>query len=118
MKNVSSYTNLRLAAKAAGLVVVGEDQNGLLIQSDGCKSGYGWNPEHSDADAFQLACEVPLLVIHPVAGDRKSTRAAILNASVDIQKAREALTLKYKHVCGLQGFGALDDHCPACSNKE
>lgn len=49
---------LEMAAKAAGLNVVDADGAGLRISSDGCCTGYRWNPLTDDGDALRLAVKL------------------------------------------------------------
>jgi len=51
---------LELAAKAAGLRVVDTSGQGLRISSDGCCTGYPWNPLTDDGDALRLAVKLTL----------------------------------------------------------
>lgn len=54
---------LELAAMAAGLRVMGDRYHvgsGLTIASDGCWSGYSWNPITDDGDALRLAVQLEI----------------------------------------------------------
>jgi len=53
---------LELAAKAAGLKVIDAGGLGLRIESEGCKSGYMWNPLADDGDALRLAVKLKIRV--------------------------------------------------------
>ena len=54
--------HLRLAAKAAGYVVVGDADDGVSLLLEGRDSP--WNPEDSDADAFALMVALRLFPIY------------------------------------------------------
>ena len=49
---------LELAAKAAGLHIVDTDPPGVRISSDGCCTGYYWNPLTDGGDALRLAFDL------------------------------------------------------------
>ena len=55
---------LELAAKAAGMVVLDSGELGLRIDSDGCKTGYMWNPLTDDGDALRLAVKLEIDIHH------------------------------------------------------
>lgn len=98
---------LELAAKAAGLHVIGRRDEGLLIRSDGCKTGYDWNPRNDDGDALRLAVKLDIH-IHPCSDEKETlcwfvqsepitelynddpyaaTRRAIVRAAAEVGKA-------------------------------
>lgn len=106
---------LELAARAAGLPVMGEWGSsfgpfvGLCIRKDDCPSGYRWNPLTDDGDALRLAvklaieispcpthdsvmCEPkgnPDSIITTEALDDYGTRRAIVRAAAEIGRARK-----------------------------
>lgn len=49
---------LECAAKACGLIVIGYQGDGLLIASDGCRSGYLWNPLTNPADTAEMCAKL------------------------------------------------------------
>lgn len=49
---------LEAAAKACGLIVIGYQGDGLLIASDGCRSGYLWNPLSNPADTAEMCAKL------------------------------------------------------------
>jgi len=49
---------MECAAKACGLIVIGYQGDGLLIASDGCRSGYLWNPLSNPADTAEMCAEL------------------------------------------------------------
>lgn len=53
---------LELAAKAAEMSVIDSGGLGLRIASDGCKTGYMWNPLADDGDALRLAVKLGMRV--------------------------------------------------------
>jgi hypothetical protein len=55
MKDVTDLELLLMAARAAGLRVVDSDTSGLRISSDGCCTGYCWNPFTDDGDRYRLS---------------------------------------------------------------
>ena len=101
---------LEFAAKAAGLCVVGADDLGMRISTDGCCTGYRWNPLTDDGDALLLACALKINIVwhetkqcvdarHTIAGDRKffdhgrtreqALRSAIVTVAAEIGEAKE-----------------------------
>lgn len=56
---------LELAAKAAGLRVIGKGFRGvgLMVETEGCKSGCQWNPLVDDGDALRLAVELKISLV-------------------------------------------------------
>ena len=55
---------LECAAKACGLIVIGYQGDGLLIASDGCRSGYLWNPLTNPADTAEMCAELRISVLY------------------------------------------------------
>jgi hypothetical protein len=54
---------LELAAKAAGLIVIGRFAPvSIHVASDGCKGGVHWNPLTDDGDALRLAVKLRFVV--------------------------------------------------------
>ena len=51
---------LECAAKACGLIVIGYQGDGLLIASDGCRSGYLWNPLTNPADTAEMCAKLEI----------------------------------------------------------
>ena len=51
---------LECAAKACGLIVIGYQGDGLLIASDGCRSGYLWNPLSNPADTAEMCAKLDI----------------------------------------------------------
>ena len=92
---------LEMAAKAAGLNVVDADDAGLRISSDGCCTGYRWNPLTDDGDALRLAVNLGITDLALAVGRyvmlekhregdniEAITRRAIVRAAAEIGKAR------------------------------
>ena len=99
---------LEAAARAAGLPTFASGATGLRVASDGCKSGYIWNPLTDDGDALRLAVKLGLVVdagAHKAGdgmgvwfaqvGDRDhnaATRRAIVRAAAEIGNAATTKT--------------------------
>ena len=49
---------LECAAKACGLIVIGYQGDGLLIASDGCRSGYLWEPIENAIDTAEMCAKL------------------------------------------------------------
>ena len=96
---------LEAAASAAELPAFASGATGLRVSSDGCASGYIWNPLTDDGDALRLAVKLRMcveswgsgasavvtvnnraLVAEPHYGDdpERVTRRAIVRAAAEI----------------------------------
>jgi len=51
---------LEAAAKACGLIVIGYQGDGLLIASDGCRSGYLWEPIENALDTAEMCAKLDI----------------------------------------------------------
>lgn len=51
---------LECAAKACGLIVIGYQGDGLLIASDGCRSGYLWEPIKNAIDTAEMCAKLDI----------------------------------------------------------
>lgn len=51
---------LECAAKACGLIVIGYQGDGLLIASDGCRSGYLWEPTKNAIDTAEMCAKMEI----------------------------------------------------------
>ena len=51
---------LECAAKACGLIVIGYQGDGLLIASDGCRSGYLWEPTENAIDTAEMCAKLEI----------------------------------------------------------
>lgn len=92
---------LELAAKAAGIKIVGENNDGLCAEAFGC-AVYYWRPLTDDGDAFRLAVTLNIaftpfkayaaaqkaghqMVTEPIGGSLLvATRRAIVRAAAEI----------------------------------
>ena len=51
---------LEFAAKACGLSIIGFANDNLAIRSDGCVSGYVWNPLTNSADCAEMCAKLEI----------------------------------------------------------
>jgi len=49
---------LECAAKACGFIVIGYQGDGLLLASDGCRSGYLWEPIENAIDTAEMCAKL------------------------------------------------------------
>ena len=61
-RNMTDKELLEAAARAAGMPAFASGATGLRVASDGCKSGYIWNPLTDDGDALRLVVELMLTI--------------------------------------------------------
>lgn len=136
---------LKLAAKAAGLLVQGECTHlgvftGLSIREDDCPSGYRWNPLTDDGDALRLLVQlrfslrrdeldvgVFMRVREMNCGDLgmevlrtdpyAATRRAIVRAAAELGKRLMGKQPDTRPICSADGCSLREPCGPFCRDR-
>ena len=72
---------LECAAKACGLIVIGYQGDGLLIASDGCRSGYLWKPIENAIDTAEMCAKLKIATTWGITYDFVDCSVGLLASS-------------------------------------